>query len=104
MSASSWCVPASRRVRPRASPISASIIGNLEAWIERETARSRASVAARFTGDRAGAGRTSMSVSLRRVLGRRLGLMFVILLAQFNSLYNSVLVLSRRRDVGRGAC
>ncbi len=67
------------------------IIGNLEKWIAEERPFPR-SVKARFGGDREEQ-QQSMAFLQNAFLGA-LGLMFVILLAQFNSLYNSLLVLS----------
>ncbi|MDT8345525.1 MAG: efflux RND transporter permease subunit, partial [Thermohalobaculum sp.] len=66
-------------------------IEELERWIAEETPFPP-SVAARFTGDREEQ-QESMAF-LGKAFAGALGLMFVILLAQFNSLYNAVLVLS----------
>ncbi|MEO1491000.1 MAG: efflux RND transporter permease subunit [Pseudomonadota bacterium] len=66
-------------------------IEGLEAWIAEETPFPPG-VSARFTGDREEQ-QESMAF-LAKAFAGALGLMFVILLAQFNSLYNSVLVLS----------
>ena len=68
-----------------------SIIEGLEAWIAEERPFPP-SVKARFGGDREEQ-QESMAFLANAFMGA-LGLMFVILLAQFNSLYNSVLVLS----------
>jgi multidrug efflux pump len=66
-------------------------ISALERWIE--TARPfPAGVEARFTGDREE--QVESQQFLQKAFAGALGLMFVILLAQFNSLYNTVLVLS----------
>ncbi len=62
-----------------------------ERWIA-EDAPFPASVSARFTGDREE--QAESQAFLVKAFAGALGLMFVILLAQFNSLYNSVLVLS----------
>jgi multidrug efflux pump len=67
------------------------VIRELERWIA-EAAPFPAGVKARFTGDREEQ-RESQQFLLVAFAGA-LGLMFVILLAQFNSLYNSFLVLS----------
>jgi multidrug efflux pump len=66
-------------------------IAALERWIAEEDPFP-ASVAARFTGDREE--QAESQAFLVKAFAGALGLMFVILLAQFNSLYNSVLVLS----------
>ena len=68
-----------------------SIIGDLEKWIAEERPFP-ATVKARFGGDREEQ-QESMAFLQSAFMGA-LGLMFIILLAQFNSLYNSVLVLS----------
>ena len=68
-----------------------SMITQLEEWIEAE-APFPAGVTARFTGDRQEQADTMAFLMV--AFSAALGLMFVILLAQFNSLYNSVLVLS----------
>ena len=67
------------------------IINELERWIEQDRPFP-AGVTARFTGDREEQ-QDSMAF-LATAFAGALGLMFLILLAQFNSLYNSVLVLS----------
>ncbi|MEM1298362.1 MAG: efflux RND transporter permease subunit [Pseudomonadota bacterium] len=67
------------------------IIGELETWIAEERPFA-SSVSARFGGDREEQ-EESMAFLGAAFMGA-LGLMFVILLAQFNSFYNSVLVLS----------
>jgi multidrug efflux pump len=66
-------------------------IGEIEQWITAENPFP-ASVTARFTGDREE--QEESQEFLIKAFAGALGLMFVILLAQFNSLYNSVLVLS----------
>ncbi|MEO0762085.1 MAG: efflux RND transporter permease subunit, partial [Pseudomonadota bacterium] len=66
-------------------------IEELEAWIAEE-APFPPGVSARFTGDREEQ-KESMEF-LGMAFAGALGLMFVILLAQFNSVYNAVLVLS----------
>jgi len=66
-------------------------IGQLESWIS-EAHPFPDSVAARFVGDREE--QAESQAFLQIAFAGALGLMFVILLAQFNSLYNSVLVLS----------
>jgi multidrug efflux pump len=66
-------------------------IREIEQWIADESPFP-ASVAARFTGDREE--QEESQAFLVKAFAGALGLMFVILLAQFNSLYNSVLVLS----------
>ncbi|MCL5775465.1 efflux RND transporter permease subunit [Limibaculum sp. FT325] len=66
-------------------------IEELERWIAEENPFP-AAVAARFTGDREE--QQESMVFLGMAFAGALGLMFVILLAQFNSLYNAVLVLS----------
>jgi len=66
-------------------------IAALERWITEE-ALFRASVAARFTGDREE--QAESQAFLMTAFAGALGLMFVILLAQFNSLYNAMLVVS----------
>jgi multidrug efflux pump len=66
-------------------------IEELEAWIAAENPFP-ASVSARFTGDREE--QEESQAFLMKAFAGALGLMFVILLAQFNSLYNSMLVLS----------
>ncbi len=67
------------------------VIGELEQWIAQEKPFP-ASVAARFTGDREE--QAESQAFLKSAFAGALGLMFVILLAQFNSVYNAVLVLS----------
>ncbi|MFQ5565046.1 MAG: efflux RND transporter permease subunit [Paracoccaceae bacterium] len=67
------------------------MIEEFERWIAEENPFP-ASVAARFTGDREE--QAESQAFLMKAFAGALGLMFVILLAQFNSLYNSVLVLS----------
>ena len=67
------------------------MIAQLEEWITNEQPFP-ASVTARFTGDRQEQADTMQFLMV--AFSAALGLMFVILLAQFNSLYNSVLVLS----------
>ena len=67
------------------------MITQLEAWIDEENPFP-ATVTARFTGDRQEQADTMQFLMV--AFSAALGLMFVILLAQFNSLYNSVLVLS----------
>ena len=67
------------------------ILGDLEKWIAEEKPFP-ASVKAKFGGDREEQ-QQSMAF-LSSAFAGALGLMFVILLAQFNSLYNSILVLS----------
>ncbi len=67
------------------------MITSLEKWIA-DTRPFPDSVAARFTGDREEQ-QESQAFLIKAFTGA-LALMFVILLAQFNSLYNSVLVLS----------
>ncbi len=66
-------------------------IAALEQWIAEKQPFPRG-VSARFTGDREEQ-QESMAF-LAKAFAGALGLMFVILLAQFNSLYNSILVLS----------
>ncbi|MEO1459539.1 MAG: efflux RND transporter permease subunit, partial [Pseudomonadota bacterium] len=66
-------------------------IEEIEAWIAEE-APFPAGISARFTGDREEQAE-SMNF-LAKAFAGALGLMFVILLAQFNSVYNAVLVLS----------
>ncbi len=66
-------------------------IEELENWIAAEHPFP-ASVQAKFTGDREE--QEESQAFLMYAFAGALGLMFVILLAQFNSLYNSVLVLS----------
>ncbi|MCH8953456.1 MAG: efflux RND transporter permease subunit, partial [Proteobacteria bacterium] len=66
-------------------------IGELERWIAEENPFP-ASVAARFTGDREE--QEESQAFLMFAFAGALGLMFVILLAQFNSFYHSALVLS----------
>ena len=63
----------------------------LEAWIAEEDPFP-GTVSARFAGDREE--QAESQAFLKYAFAGALGLMFVILLAQFNSLYNSVLVLS----------
>uniref|UniRef100_UPI00356133D2 efflux RND transporter permease subunit n=1 Tax=Shimia sp. TaxID=1954381 RepID=UPI00356133D2 len=67
------------------------VIGELEQWIAQEKPFP-ASVAARFTGDREE--QAESQAFLKSAFAGALGLMFVILLAQFNSVYNAALVLS----------
>jgi multidrug efflux pump len=67
------------------------VIEEFERWIT-TTNPFPASVAARFTGDRQE--QEDSQAFLMKAFAGALGLMFVILLAQFNSIYNSVLVLS----------
>ncbi|MEM9061511.1 MAG: efflux RND transporter permease subunit [Pseudomonadota bacterium] len=67
------------------------MIEELEDWIAAEDPFPR-NVAARFTGDRQEQAETMDFLVV--AFSVALGLMFVILLAQFNSLYNSALVLS----------
>ncbi len=76
-------------VTPEASDIA--IIEELERWIAEEQPF-RPGIRALFTGDREEQAE-SQAFLANAFLGA-LGLMFVILLAQFNSLYNSVLVLT----------
>jgi multidrug efflux pump len=66
-------------------------IEEFEQWIANENPFP-ATVAARFTGDREQ--QEESQAFLVKAFAGALGLMFVILLAQFNSLYNSALVLS----------
>ena len=66
-------------------------IQEFESWIAEEQPFP-ASVSARFTGDREE--QEESQTFLIKAFAGALGLMFVILLAQFNSFYNSVLVLS----------
>jgi multidrug efflux pump len=66
-------------------------IEEFEQWIAGENPFP-ATVAARFTGDREQ--QEESQAFLVKAFAGALGLMFVILLAQFNSLYNSALVLS----------
>jgi len=66
-------------------------IEEFERWIADENPFP-ASVAARFTGDRQE--QQDSQAFLMKAFAGALGLMFVILLAQFNSIYNSILVLS----------
>ncbi len=66
-------------------------IRELETWIAEEDPFP-ASVSARFTGDREE--QAESQAFLMKAFAGALGLMFIILLAQFNSLYNSILVLS----------
>jgi len=66
-------------------------IAELERWIA-EADPFPANVAAEFTGDREE--QQKSQAFLQTAFAGALGLMFVILLAQFNSLYNSLLVLS----------
>jgi multidrug efflux pump len=66
-------------------------IGALEEWIAEENPFP-ATVAARFTGDREE--QAESQAFLVKAFAGALGLMFVILLAQFNSVYNAALVLS----------
>jgi multidrug efflux pump len=63
----------------------------IEQWIDEERPFP-ASVSARFTGDREE--QEESQEFLVKAFAGALGLMFVILLAQFNSIFNSVLVLS----------
>ena len=67
------------------------MIEEFERWIAEETPFP-ATVSARFTGDREE--QEESQAFLMKAFAGALGLMFVILLAQFNSFYNSVLVLS----------
>ncbi|MEM1383404.1 MAG: efflux RND transporter permease subunit [Pseudomonadota bacterium] len=67
------------------------IIGDLERWIAEETPFGD-TVRARFVGDREE--QADSMAFLRIAFAGALGLMFIILLAQFNSLFNAVLVLS----------
>ncbi|MEM7058733.1 MAG: efflux RND transporter permease subunit [Pseudomonadota bacterium] len=68
-----------------------SILEELETWIaDQRTFPS--SVAARFTGDREEQAKSAAFLQI--AFGGALGLMFIIMLAQFNSIYNSVLVLT----------
>ena len=66
-------------------------IDRLERWIE-EASPFPAGIEAVFTGDREEQAKSQ--AFLMTAFAGALGLMFVILLAQFNSLYNAVLVLS----------
>ncbi|MFK7945891.1 MAG: efflux RND transporter permease subunit, partial [Paracoccaceae bacterium] len=77
-------------VKQGASKTDVDLIGELEDWIENERPFP-ASVAARFGGDREEQ-QESMAF-LGAAFAGALGLMFVILLAQFNSFYNAILVL-----------
>ncbi|HSF94091.1 MAG TPA: efflux RND transporter permease subunit [Thermohalobaculum sp.] len=81
------------QVRADVGPETSAIaeIAALEKWIADEKPFP-ASVAARFTGDREE--QAESQAFLMNAFAGALGLMFVILLAQFNSVYNSVLVLS----------
>ncbi|MEM7498909.1 MAG: efflux RND transporter permease subunit [Pseudomonadota bacterium] len=65
-------------------------IGELEAWLE--TRPFPAGIEARFVGDREEQAESQQFLAI--AFAGALGLMFVLLLAQFNSLYNAVLVLS----------
>lgn len=67
------------------------MISELEEWMEQERPFP-ATVTARFTGDRQEQADTMQFLMV--AFSAALGLMFVILLAQFNSLYNAILVLS----------
>ena len=67
------------------------VIGELEEWIAKERPFPP-SVSARFTGDREE--QAESQAFLTSAFAGALGLMFIILLAQFNSVYNSILVLS----------
>ncbi len=66
-------------------------IGELEQWIAAENPFP-AAIDARFTGDREE--QVESQQFLMKAFAGALGLMFVILLAQFNSFYNAVLVLT----------
>jgi len=66
-------------------------IGALERWIA-DAKPFPASVGARFTGDREE--QEESQAFLMKAFAGALGLMFVILLAQFNSIYNALLVLT----------
>ena len=66
------------------------LIGDLERWIAEENPFP-SSVSARFTGDREE--QEDSMTFLGVAFAGALGMMFVILLAQFNSLYNALLIL-----------
>jgi len=76
-------------VGPETTDVAA--ITALEQWIAAENPFP-ATVASRFTGDREE--QAESQAFLIKAFAGALGLMFVILLAQFNSVYNAVLVLS----------
>ncbi|MEM7744046.1 MAG: efflux RND transporter permease subunit [Pseudomonadota bacterium] len=78
-------------VAPGAAKTDVEILTELEAWIAEENPFP-ASVNAQFGGDREE--QEESMAFLAKAFAGALGLMFVILLAQFNSLYNAILVLS----------